>query len=393
MNMPEPGAAADLLPVRHLRNPTGLLVREYSVRGLGTEFLDRWQDLEDRSLEGNAFLSRHFVLPCLRHLPESARSNPIALAVEEARNGELLGLGIFETCRGSRLLPLRHLRCWRSPHSFLDGILVDRRRCEEVAFTLFRWLRQQSRRWHGLSFRDRSADSELSAVLENAAATLGLGWREDWRSERAAIYIEELPEDPVEHLLPGKRRREVHRRMRRLESVGEVRFDLRRTGNDSNRYLENFLALEAMGWKGEKGTALNSSPGHEAFAREMVANFSSDGRIIFCELAADSHPVASALKLLSGDTCFSFKIGWDPAFKKTSPGVLCEVLFQQAASKLDGVRSVDGCTVPGSWLDVFWPWRRRLTTGAFPTSTVGKVVLAGTSWVKATKRRIRTVPK
>lgn len=353
---------------------------------LEKDFLVRWQDLENRSLEGNPFISPHFVLPCLRHLPESAGSDPIALAIEEACNGPLLGLGIFESCGGNRLLPLKHLRCWRSPHSFLDGMLVDRGRGEEVAVALFEWLKEKSHRWHGLYFRDRSADSELSCLLEYAAGLLGLEWREDWPSKRAAVVTGEVPQDSINYLFAGKRRRELRRRMRRLHDFGEPRYGLKLVGKDPSPCLERFLILEAMGWKSDQGTALLSNPGHSAFAREMVAGFASFERVAFFELEVEGRPIASALKLLAGENGFAFKIGWDPDYASSSPGVLCEVLFQQSVPEIDGVSFWDGCTVPGSWLEEFWPWRRSLTTGVFPTSVAGKLAVAGTTRIKAIKR-------
>jgi hypothetical protein len=38
----------------------------------------------------------------------------------------------------------------------------------------------------------------------------------------------------------------------------------------------HFLELEAKGWKGKRGTALAVAPRHAAFARELIANLSSE---------------------------------------------------------------------------------------------------------------------
>jgi CelD/BcsL family acetyltransferase involved in cellulose biosynthesis len=384
------GMASETGSVAHHSTMKPLIVREYLARSLPTGFLDRWQSLEDRSLEGNAFLSPHFVLPALEHLPESAAANPIILAVESPDNERLLGLGVFETCRGSRLLPLRHLRSWRSTHSFFDSLLVDRGRAMEVATTLFRWLQRQGDRWHGISFRDRSADSELSAVLDEAAAQCGISWQEDWSSERASIPTRQVPDDCLNELYSGRRRREFTRRLRRLESHGDVHFELKQCETGHQNSLETFLDLEARGWKGEMKTAMGSDPGHASFVREMAARFSTTGGVVFGELSAGGRTVASALSLLSGETLFAFKIGWDPGFARCSPGILCDLQLMQSVGTLDGVELIDSCAEPDSWLEDVWPWRRALTTGVFPTTSVGRFAAATTVRMKRLKRWFRS---
>ncbi|TFH65242.1 MAG: GNAT family N-acetyltransferase [Gemmatimonadales bacterium] len=370
---------------------SSLIVREYSARTLPREFLSGWEELENRSLEGNAFLSHHFVLPALRHLPTEVDKNPIVLAVESAHGGELLGLGIFEACPGTRLLPLRHLRSWKSTHTFLDGILLDRDRAEEAAVALFQWLRQQGSRWHGIAFQDRSTGSELSAVLEKSASRCGISWQEDGWTERASVLTSRVPDDCVKELYSKRRSKDLSRRFRILEAFGDVRFELNHCETGHQTPLETLLRMEAMGWRGERKEALQSHPGHERFAREMVAGLSAVGQVLFCELSVDGEPVSSALFLRSGKTLFAFKSGWDPQFARCSPGVLTKVRLMESLKGLDGIEMADGCAVPGSWLETYWPWRRRLTTGVLPTTSAGSLAVNATLRLKRVKRWVQGV--
>lgn len=363
-----------------------IVVRECSARTLTADLVSRWEDLEDRSLEGNPYLSPHFVLPALRNLPTETSKNPIVLTMESEDNRQLLGLGVFETSSGTRLLPLRHLLSWRSTHSFLDGVLLDRRSAVEAATALFQWLRQQGGRWHGISFRDRSADSELSAVLERAASRSGMAWHEDTWTERASIPTSLVPEDCIRDLYSRRRRENLRRQVRRLESMGDVRFELNWCQTSHQEPLDTFLELEAMGWKGEQKTALKSHPGHERFAREMVAGLSGVGRVLFCELSVEGEPVATGLCFRSGETLFTFKSGWNPRFSRCSPGVIVELKLLQAVGGLEGITLVDSCTVPGSWREDIWPWRRRLTTGVFPITSAGNLIVKATLRLKQLKR-------
>jgi hypothetical protein len=240
-----------------------------------------------------------------------------------------------------------------------------------------------------MSFKERSRGSDLAEVLDEAASRCGIQWREDGFSERAAIRPKEMPEDYLKGLFSGARRREIRRRFRRLASYGHVRFDLIRPGANHGERTKTFLSLEGMGWKGEQGTALISIPGHESFTREMVARLSATGRVLFGELRAGDVPVASTLNLLAREALFALKVGWHPDFAKCSPGVLCQVKLMEALAELGGVGLVDSCAEPGSWLETIWPWRRKLTSGVFPTSPVGKILAATTLRMKQVKRRLR----
>ena len=363
------------------------VVREGRARSLGLDFIEKWADLAECSLEGNAFLSPHFVLPALHHLPGQQGKDPVVLAVEYAGEERLLGLGVFETRRASRLLPLRHLTSWECTHSFFSGLLLDQELAFPTAVALFRWLRQQGDRWRGLAFDGRSADSELSSVLDDAAGATGIVWYEDGWWDRAAVWADRIPEEGAEKAYSRSHRRHVKDRWRRLRSLGDAVFRLDRCQDGPSDALETFLQLEAMGWKGEQGTALLSHPGHERFAREMAAGFAASGSLLFNELLIDGEAAGSVLCLRSGDTLFSFKSGFDPRFAKGSPGAMVSLTLLDGMDELGGVRLIDSCTVPGSWKESIWPWRRRLTTGVFPTTASGRAAVRTSLALKKVKRR------
>ena len=53
-----------------------------------------------------------------------------------------------------------------------------------------------------------------------------------------------------------KRRRELDRQLRRLCETGSVSFMSARTATEIEAAFNMFIALEASGWKGRRGTAL-----------------------------------------------------------------------------------------------------------------------------------------
>ena len=114
------------------------------IRSLRFEELDAftiasWEDLEQRSLEGNAFLSPSFVIPAMRHLAVPVeRQRALFVFVEKTTaSKEVIGAAIFEESPGTLHFPVPHLKAFRSMHSYLSGLLFDRNSAREAARALF----------------------------------------------------------------------------------------------------------------------------------------------------------------------------------------------------------------------------------------------------------------
>ena len=364
---------------------TSLRVRQVDPATAESEFVRRWRDLETRSIEGNAFRSPDLVIPALR-LPVAGSEQPLALTVQ-SDDGDLLALGIFEVCRGNRLLPMTHLRSWQSDFSLSDGLLVDRQHAEPALAALFQCVADH-RDWNGIAFENRTADSPLSDTLHSAAVQTGATWHEDWQIERAVIPVDEIPDGDVFSMYSKSRRKSLKRNIRRLQSNGAVSYRLVCPEPGDHQAVDEFLRLEALGWKGDEGTALATDSEHEQFCRQLVDGFAANTRVVFGELCVDCRPIASTLNLLSGETLFAMKIGWDPALAECSPGTLSELCLLQHCRQLTGVQRVDSCAKPGSYVDNIWPWRRTLTAGVFTTSMTSTLAASALGRIKQLKRML-----
>ena len=376
-----------LNPVSRTRSPGCVTVRELATGEVDSDFIARWARLESESLEGNAFLSPGFVLAAAEHL--SGTSRPFLVAIENESTGELIGLGVFEQSRGSRLLPLTHLQAWQCEHSFTQGLLLRSNVADDAVDALFAWLLNNGHRWHGVSFSDRTAESKLDAVLGEAANRAGLKWREDWRTQRAGISVTEVPDDCLTALFSKSRRKSLRRDQRKLESHGVVDFHIH-TDDPDGRLLDEFFRLESCGWKGDDETSLASTPASASFCRAWVDSLFESGRVAISELTVGGRAVAMSLNPISSETLFAFKIGWDTNFADCSPGTLCELfLMQSVRQQLPDVRFVDSCAEPGSYVEKVWPWTFPLTSGVFPTTRLGSLAVDSMLRIKQVKRLLR----
>ncbi len=155
----------------------------------------------------------------------------------------------------------------------------------------------------------------------------------------------------------SKKRKNISRSLRQMEGFGEVSF-VTVTPDDAGfaGALDDFLSLEASGWKGRNGTALTCSPDLEAFAREAFGSGREAPVVHFDQMLLDGRVIASNANLVSQGAVFCMKNGYDESFSKQSPGVLvdrhllCEALDEKRYGKLDSCAG-DDHYLSSMWLE------------------------------------------
>jgi CelD/BcsL family acetyltransferase involved in cellulose biosynthesis len=373
---------------------TGHRVRIVDARKLSDATLAAWSELEARALEPNAYLSPHFILPALRYLDPGERV--LAFLIEsmdastDAAAGRLLGVSIFRVVPATRRFPLPHLIAYRSRHSFLSGILLDGEQAGGALDALLDELRAQRWRWHGLEFEGVWGDGATHELLRAAAARRGMGHQE-WNPHIRAVL---LPRGQREALTANMaaESKDLKRRRRRLDEQGHVSWSLHRRGGIPDKSIEAFLDLEQRGWKGETKTALRSTYADEAFFREAVSRFATQGRMLVTELTLDNRVIASTTNFVSGRAGFAFKIGWLPELAKVSPGVLNEMEMLRRLYEDDGLADLDfwdSGASQGSFIDKLWPGRRPLVSMTLASTSLSRSVMQLLRAARALRKHYR----
>ena len=124
--------------------------------------------------------------------------------------------------------------------------------------------------------------------------------------------------------LSRNRRRGLARAERRLRELGDLRHETVTGGKDLVRAVENFLALEAAGWKGRRRTAYASRPATAAFARELYREGSDASLVRADSLTLDGRTIAVSLSLIAGGICRLHKTAFDETLRAFAPGVVLE---------------------------------------------------------------------
>jgi CelD/BcsL family acetyltransferase involved in cellulose biosynthesis len=205
------------------------------------------------------------------------------------------------------------------PYGTLATPLIDRDMANDAVAGLTLEARKAGA--HALILRDVSLHGAAMKAFTEALRQQGLRSQVLQSHLRACLNATRDADALLREALGTKKLKELRRQRHRLAEHGDVRFDVARTPEDVATALENFLRLEASGWKGKRGTALIQHEGDAGFIRRAVAALAESGQCEIVTLRAGTAPVAAAIVLRHQDRAFYFKLGIDERFAKFSPGV------------------------------------------------------------------------
>jgi CelD/BcsL family acetyltransferase involved in cellulose biosynthesis len=262
-----------------------------------------------------------------------------------------------------RRLPVRALRSWLHPHAFLGTPLVRSGWGEAAMRGLFEWLAAPSAPAGLLELRHIATDGDVCRLLERELRMRRLKtWIAD-RHVRALLTHRSATAAGLRAAIGPKRHKEARRLERRLADLGRVDYDQLDRAEDVDRWVDEFLALEARGWKGREQTALACHPEQRDFFRAVVhAAFAGD-RLTALALRLNGRPVAMKCNFTSRDVAFAFKIAYDEALARYSPGVLLELENIRRFDRRADLRWMDSCADPKHpMIDRLWRERRTIQT-------------------------------
>ncbi len=172
---------------------------------------------------------------------------------------------------------------------------------------------------------------------------------------RASLQISGSFDDWMARNFDQKRRKEFKRLRNRLSEQGDLQLETLSHAADVKRFAQNLLELEAAGWKGQRGTALNNDQSTaDAFHAAMVGLFAA-GKLRFWQLTLNDKAIAALFAIVEGDQAWLGKIAYDEAYAKFSPGV--SIVFDATVSFFEepGIVQVDSSAIPNHpMIDRIW---------------------------------------
>ena len=302
-----------------------------------------WTALADEALQRNPLFLPGFALLAACRLAPGVR---IATARDGA--GRLIALAPAVTTRLGRMAPA--LRIWSHDYGPLGVPLLAGSVAGDAVAGLI-----DAAQGAALVVPDLTLDGPAAGALLRAAATAGRLVTVHGRHERAAFRADRGADPRA--MLPARRRKEYGRQLRRLADEGRVQQESVAEPEAVIAAFDEFLALEAAGWKGARGTAMAVRAATREFAREAVVRLAGEGAVRIQALRLDGRMIGGLVSILSGCAAVTWKIAYDESFARFSPGAQV-MLDAPAALAQAGVACVDSlATADHPLANHVWPDR------------------------------------
>jgi hypothetical protein len=247
---------------------------------------------------------------------------------------------------------------WTHPYSPLGTPLVDR---DEAAAVISAWLDHLA---HDpttpalLMLPMLPETGAFACALDTALSRHDMSHAAFGPHRRAMLKRGNSHDDQA---VSPRRRKELQRQRRRLEEFAPVTFSSASAPHPVVSALEDFLVLEASGWKGMAGSAAANDPAVRRFVETAVSALAAQGQVRIDRMQLGERAIAVAITLTSGDTGWFWKIAYNEGVARFSPGVQLVHEITPALASQPGPARVDSCaTADHPMIDHMWHGRLAL---------------------------------
>jgi Acetyltransferase (GNAT) domain len=344
---------------------------------------DAWRALAGRALAPNVFYEPAFALAAA---PVFGRDIGVGLVWSRTPTPQLLGFFPGRVARRRYGAPLPVLVGWTHPFGPLGTPLVDRELAEPVIAAWFDHVagHPQLPKILLLPFFPADGDDPLAHALDAVLARRNGASASFGQHRRALLGAGAEPGGYLDDAIGRKKRKELQRQRKRLGDAGSVVFTRTSDAAECAQALDDFLRLEARGWKGRAGTAASDHADIAQFLTSAITTLAGEGKAWIGRLAVDQRAIAAMVMLTSGAahaaTVWAWKIAYDEGYARWSPGV--QVLLDVTRTLLDDptVARADSCAdADHPMIDHIW--RERL-------ALADRLVSVGPSFGFAAARRL-----
>ena len=331
------------------------------------EHVTAWDDLAAQASEPNVFFESWVIRPGIPAFEEGQNLFYLFVYAESADNAKqppvLIGFFPMNRRRRYRGLPISCVGIWQHGEAFLATPLIRKDYENECFRGFFQWLKEDPRSAPLVEFPQLSGDGPVYKNLVHHFFFEGTLHYPVEAFNRAFLIPSRLPMDDYPATISANKRRDLKRKQRRLEAMGQLNYRQLEDEADVDEWLDKFLQLEASGWKGRENTALLCKERNHIFFREMAREAFRRDQLLMLGLFLDDKPVAIRCNFVSGEGSFFFKPAYDETLAKFSPGVLLELEMIRYLQDHPQIAWMDSCTSPNNQLlNGLWCDRRTIHT-------------------------------
>ena len=322
-----------------------------------------WRRLVQRCAEPNVFME-----PAVAGAMYTVTETPLHVLLAWSRRADggadLIGVWLLVIARPSSRLPIRTLEAPCNSLTFLGSPVLDRERAVEALAAMLEAVARDPTLPKLICANQIATDGPVFSALVAAAGRQGGSIVAIERRQRAKLDAPAAGQAAPAHPVSSKRRADLRRHRKRLAERGELRHVSYRKPEEVSTAFQEFLDLEAAGWKGRKsrrGRAIRNAPPLRAFAQTMIVGLARDGCAGIEALRLDDRAIAMSIWLRSGRTAFGWKMAYDEGYAKCGPGSLLMEAMPETVFANGDIDTIDSCNRDTSAaLALIWPERREI---------------------------------
>ncbi|WP_274427292.1 GNAT family N-acetyltransferase [Chelativorans sp. YIM 93263] len=330
----------------------------------GFDLVDELDYLSARTIEPNVFFNPRFLAPAMPRLED----REVRLAVirdgheEKSRLRLLLPYSIEKP---PIPLGVTVLRAWSHPFGPLGTPLLD---FDDPAGVLEDFFAMLARPHLDMPkvfvLPENRLDGPFAAVLRAVAESRNLPLVVSGQIERPILRSDLDGDAYLRRNLHSRHYKEFRRLKRRLGELGHLEHEIARQPEEIRHAVENFLTLEASGWKGRGRSAMVVDRYRAAFAREAVYRLSERDMCRIHTLKVDDRPIACLIVFVESGMAYTWKTAYDEGYAAFSPGTLLMIEVTKNHLEDPNIDATDSCAVPDHPV-VSRMWSERRDMGTF----------------------------
>lgn len=330
-------------------------------------YLDAWDRLAAAAVEPNVFYERWMLKPALDCYGRGEKFFFVLIVADlppgSPHSPLLCGFFPLVRRRCYKGLPVSTLALWCYVHCYLCTPLIHANYASECLAAFFTWLNTDRRGAALLECNWIPGEGVFHRLLVEYLAEQHQFSLLDETYSRALLAPRASAREYLDEVLSGERRRRLRRHEERLQELGNIEYVALASDGEVRAWLEEFLRLEAAGWKGQEGTALQCREDDRRFFVESMTGAFQRGQLMMMALHVNGRPIAMFCDLLAPPWSFVFKLTFAEDCGRFSPGALLELEKIRRLHERKEIRWVDSCNAPGpSLLKDLWAERRLIDT-------------------------------
>ncbi len=289
---------------------------------VGYELQDELEYLSNRAMEPNIFCTGRFLAPAMPRMED--KTIHMAILRDEA-NGRYRARVLlpYSIERPGFSLGAPIIRAWANAFSPLGTPLVDAENAAESIDDFLDALgKPEAKLPSVLVLPDVRLDGQATQLFRAIAMSKNLPVMQTAEYERPKLESLLEGETYLANSVSRKHMRNLERLWRKLESEGEVVYKVARQPEEVRLRTEEFLLLEASGWKGRKRSALMNDRYRAAFAREAINNLAETDNVRIHTIDLNGQAIASLIVFVKAGEAYTWKTAYDEAYSAYSPGSL-----------------------------------------------------------------------